>query len=142
MISVQNIMTPLQRLMTASPTHSVGAARRVMAEHRIRHLPVVDQAGLLVGLVSRTDLFAGRDDDPAPLESVMTRRVITVDPRDDARHAATLMARNQVGCLPVVRLRRLVGIITDADLVGTAIALMEQAEFADPEALDEPQVEA
>jgi CBS domain-containing protein len=52
------------------------------------------------------------------------------------------MARNQVGCLPVVRLRRLVGIITDADLVGTAIALMEQAEFADPEPLDEPQVEA
>jgi CBS domain-containing membrane protein len=72
----------------------------------------------------------------------MTRRVITVEPRDDARHAATLMARNQVGCLPVVRLRRLVGIITDADLVGTAIALMEQAEFADPEPLDEPQVEA
>lgn len=142
MISVQEIMTPLERLVTALPAGTVGDARLEMTAHRIRHLPIVDPSGYLVGLVSRTDLFAARDDDPATLETVMTRRLVTVDPREDARHAAMLMSRRQVGCLPVVRDRRLLGIITDADLVGTAIALMEQAEITEPEPLDEPQQEA
>lgn len=135
MLSVADIMTPSRSLVIASADMTVGEARQAMAAHRIRHLPVVDADGGLLGLVSRTDVFRCSDDDPAPVASIMVPRVHTVDSRADARTAAGLLARHKIGCLPVLRNGRLAGIVTDSDFVNVAISMMDAAAARE----DEPE---
>lgn len=133
MLDVSDVMTQRRSLVTITPDATVQEARRTMAAHSIRHLPVVDDAGGLIGLVSQTDVLVAGADDRGPVADIMVRDMDTVDERSNLRHAAQLMLRRKRSCLPVMRERELRGIITDADFLGVAIALMEQLESAEPE---------
>lgn len=134
MLDVTAIMTPRHSLVLASPDATVATARRTMAAHAIRHLPVADADGKLLGLVSLTDILVAGDSADQPLREIMVRSVDTVDERSNLRHAAMLMFRRKRSCLPVMRDGELTGIITDSDFLGVAIALMEQLESVEPEA--------
>jgi CBS domain-containing protein len=134
MLDVSEIMTPRRSLVLVGPGATVAEARRTMAAHAIRHLPVTDGDGKLLGLVSLTDILVAGDDADRPLRDIMVRVVDTVDERSNLRHAAMLMFRRRRSCLPVMRDGELTGIITDSDFLGVAIALMEQLEAAEPEA--------
>ena len=70
------------------------------------------------------------------LSSIMTSPVQTVDEQAGLRGTAMHLLQNRLGCLPVVREEKLVGIITDSDFVGIAINLMEQLEQGEPEPSD------
>jgi len=67
------------------------------------------------------------------LSSIMSTPVHTADETASLRGAALHLLKNKVGCLPVLRKGRLVGIITDSDFVAVAINLMEQLEAAEPD---------
>ncbi|NHA13594.1 CBS domain-containing protein [Thioalkalivibrio sp. XN279] len=134
MLDVSAIMTPRRSLVLVGPGATVAEARRIMAAHAIRHLPVADGDGKLVGLVSLTDILVAGDAADRPLRDIMVRTVDTVDERSNLRHAAMLMFRRKRSCLPVMRDGELSGIITDSDFLGVAIALMEQLEAVEPEA--------
>ena len=136
MLDVSEIMTPRRSLVLVGPGATVAEARRTMAAHAIRHLPVTDGDGQLVGLVSLTDILVAGDDAAQPLSDIMVRKVDTVDERSNLRHAAMLMFRRRRSCLPVMRDGELTGIITDSDFLGVAIALMEQLEAVEPEAVE------
>jgi len=105
-------------------------ARKVMKEHNFRRLPVVDK-GKLVGIVTNEDLFYAS---PSPATSlsiwdmnyliskvtvkeVMTENVVTVTEDTPIEQAALIMAKQKIGCLPVMRDNVLVGIITETDLL-------------------------
>jgi acetoin utilization protein AcuB len=102
-----------------------------MRARKIRHLPVVDRAGRLVGMVTARDLrqvlFAPivqdeRADVQALLEAlsvrdVMTRGVLSVRVATSIRDAARLMHERKLGALPVVERDRLVGILTESDVL-------------------------
>lgn len=136
MLDISDIMTPRRSLVIVGPDATVDEARRTMAAHAIRHLPVLDPEGALVGLVSQTDvLVAGPKGDRA-LQEIMVRDIDTVDERSNVHHAALLMFRRKRSCLPVMRDGQLRGIVTDSDFLGVAIALMEQLEAVEPEAED------
>ena len=120
-----------------------------MAEHHIRHIPIVSGDDTLVGLVSQRDVLAAEDStvliqpgDPKSRESyvalstIMTSPVQTVDEHAGLRGTAMHLQKNKMGCLPVLREGRLVGIITDSDFVAIAINLMEQIEAGEPEEED------
>jgi acetoin utilization protein AcuB len=117
--------------ITASSDTSVLDARALMAKERIRHLPVTDSNGELLGIVTDRDI---RLTLPSPattlsvwemnhllaklaLGDVMTKSPITVDPDRDAREAAWLMLEHKIGALPVLKDGRLVGILTETDLL-------------------------
>lgn len=133
-------------LYTLQDTDSVYAARRLMTDKRIRHVPVVDAAGRLVGLVSQRDVLAAAlskldqateaerqaRESATPLTEIMTRNPDTVEEKTPLREAALRMQAHKYGSLPVVRDGRLVGIITDADFVAVAINLLEQMEWGGP----------
>lgn len=136
MIDVSEIMTPRRSLVIIGPDATVAEARRTMAAHAIRHLPVTGGDGRLLGLVSQTDLLVAGDGADRALAEIMVREVDTIDERSNLRHAAMLMFRRKRSCLPVLRDGQLSGIITDSDFLGVAIALMEQLEAAEPEAED------
>jgi CBS domain-containing membrane protein len=102
-----------------------------MHEKDVRHAPVVDQGGSLLGLVSERDVlrraFGPQADLPLTVqadqvtslraEDIMTREVDTVGPDEDAATAAQTMLDNKYGCLPVIEDGTLTGILTEADFV-------------------------
>jgi acetoin utilization protein AcuB len=117
--------------ITALSDTSVLDARALMAKERIRHLPVTDSNGELLGIVTDRDI---RLTLPSPATTlsvwemnhllaklavgdVMTKSPITVDPDRDAREAAWLMLEHKIGALPVLKDGRLVGILTETDLL-------------------------
>jgi acetoin utilization protein AcuB len=115
--------------LVVAPATSVAEALWTMGQHRVRHLPVVEN-DLLVGIVTQTDLLQAS---PSPATSlsawergfllarrqvgeVMTKQVIVVDEECPLEEAALVMAEHKIGSLPVVRGRRLAGILTETDL--------------------------
>ncbi len=120
-------------LFTVQPGDIVDLAASLMEWEHIRHVPVEDADGVLVGLVSHRSLLrlVGRGIDRERGESfcvrdVMKRDPVTVGPETPTLRAIELMREQQVGCLPVVEAGRLVGIITERDLIGVAARLFEE----------------
>jgi CBS domain-containing membrane protein len=147
MFNVVDIMTT--ELHTLTPDDSMRDARKLMAEHNIRHIPIVEGNQRLVGLLSQRDVLAAADssllahaDEADSVEShiavssVMTKDPATIDEHASLRGAALYLQKHRIGCLPVVKDRALVGIITDSDFVAIAINLMEQIESTEPEDQD------
>jgi CBS domain-containing membrane protein len=114
-----------------------------MKAGHIRHLPVVDGKERLIGLVTHRNLLAAwvshgdpgheRPRDVArqiPVEMLMEKSVLTVEPDTPAAHAARVIETNKIGCLPVVAAGKLVGIVTEADFVHFARKLLEHRSDA------------
>ena len=143
MLRVSEIMT--REPYTIGPDDTLEAARKMMAEHHIRHIPVVNENGSLVGLVSQRDVLAAEDStvlntagDNSPeryvaVSSIMTTPVQTTEENSSLRGTAMFLQQHKLGCLPVIDKGVQTGIITDADFVGVAINLMEQLEDAEPQ---------
>lgn len=134
MLAISDIMTPRRRLVVIGPDATVDEARQAMAAHGIRHLPVLDTKGELLGLVSQTDVLIAGGAGRQPVRDIMVLSPDIVDERSNVRHAALLMFRRKRSCLPVMRGSALAGIVTDADFLGVAITLMEMLETTEPEA--------
>ena len=121
-----------RKVIAMSPNDTVRDANRVLQENRIHHLPVVE-GGELVGIVSDTDLrkWVLREEKineggtvtrrTGLLEEIMTRDVITMSPEDTIEDALLILHKNRFGALPVVEGRRLVGVITKADILAAFV---------------------
>jgi CBS domain-containing membrane protein len=145
MMTLEMIMST--DLITITPEENLAAARELMHEKRIHHLPVVED-GALVGLVTLTNVLAAtdsflRDDDSRihateiVVRDMMVTDVATVDEHASLRQAALFLEKHRIGCLPVVTDGELKGIITDTDFVAVAINLLEQLEEEDLEGTDD-----
>ena len=118
-------------LITARPDTPVLDARQMMLKAKIRHLLVTEDDGRLVGIVTDRDIRLNLPSQATSLSvweinhlltkltvgEVMTRAVITIRPDRDAREAAVLMLDHAIGALPVTDGGRLVGIVTEADIL-------------------------
>src|SRR5690606_24268420 len=93
---------------------------REMRLGRIRHLPVVDDAERLVGLVTERDLLAAGSH-AERVADIMRTNPKVVHPDSPAHEAAYLLLRHGIGCVPVVDGEgRLVGLVTDTDFIRVA----------------------
>lgn len=115
------------RVVTIRVGDRVGAARDRMRRHRVRHLPVVDYRGRLVGVVKEKDIRTVDGEmggfDYVSIARVMKRHPVTVSPTTRIQHAAQLLRSRSLGCLPVVMNGQLVGIVTGSDLLGEVPAV-------------------
>ena len=118
---VADLMT--SQLRCLRETDSLADAMAAMQELFIRHIPIVDEGGALVGIVTQRDLLSleHKKDPVTQLREVMRTDVATVTPDTPLRAAAESMIYNKYGCLPVVRDGELVGIITETDFLKLAI---------------------
>jgi CBS domain-containing protein len=120
--TVEDFMSTAVITMKESDTLSAAQIEMQMAE--IRHLPVVDQNGHVVGVISDRDILRNLtkiDGKPTPVTQIMSWRVQTVKPSMLASEAATLLIEHKFGCLPVVGDdEQIVGIITDTDFLRIA----------------------
>ncbi|MBX3464845.1 MAG: CBS domain-containing protein [Planctomycetes bacterium] len=121
-------------VFTVHPEDVVDLAASLMDWRHIRHVPVEDNDGKLVGLVSHRMLLRlvgqgmrGAERTPVAVKDIMRKDPITVTPGTPTLEAIELMRRHKVGCLPVVETgSRLVGIITERDLIRVAAMLFEK----------------
>jgi len=115
---VEDIMTPDP--MTMDPNQTVGDAYALMRERGFRHVPV-SESGLLLGLISMTDIGHLGAKVPEvlahPLHEVMTKKLITCRPTESVQKAAVMMASNKINCLLVTVGGKLAGIVTTYDLL-------------------------
>src|SRR5579885_733359 len=118
-------------LFTVRPEDLVDFAASVMTWRHIRHVPVEDDEGRLVGLVSHRDLLRllgyGLHDkrDPVSVREIMKANPLTVAPDTPTLEAIEIMRRERVGCLPVVERGTLVGIVTAQDFLAASARLFE-----------------
>jgi CBS domain-containing protein len=114
---VQDVMTTA--VHTVAPNTAAGEAWDHMRAAGVHHLVVQDDSGV-VGVISDRDVGSRRGTTfrtGRTVGELMTRRVRTVAPTDTIRKAANAMRGRSIGCLVVVEGKRVVGIITTADLL-------------------------
>jgi acetoin utilization protein AcuB len=118
-------------VLTLTPDRSMMKASKLMKDKSVSCLPVVDEDGKLVGIVSDRDI---KDASPSKattldmhelyyllsevkIKDIMTKKVITIREDETVEKAATLMLENHFGSLPVVdEAGRVIGIMTDTDV--------------------------
>jgi acetoin utilization protein AcuB len=130
------------RPVTIQADTSITEALKVMRQHGVRRLPVMDGEGQMIGIVSEKDLLYAS---PSPATSLsiyemhymltqlkvtelMTADVVTVTPDTPLEEAARIMADNKIGGLPVLQDGKLVGIITETDIFKVFLEMLGARE--------------
>jgi CBS domain-containing protein len=138
-MTIRELMTG--GVITVHPETPVLEARDLMTRERIRHLLVTEPNGALGGIVTDRDIRLNLPSRATSLSvweinhlltkltvgEVMTRSVITIGPDRPARDGARIMLDHKIGALPVVEDGRLVGIITETDLVRAFVRMSVSA---------------
>lgn len=141
-MDVKDIMT--RNPISIEQDAPIGTAIDLMADRKIRHLPVVDERGTLVGILSDRDLRSaalapaleqhlsaaarrrlrgiGATLENLRVKDAMTWNPLTTSPDIPVTQAAALMLEKRIGSLPVLQDGQLVGIVTDRDAVRTLAA--------------------
>lgn len=120
-------------VFTLDRENTIGEAIQLMAEKRIKHIPIIDGEHHLIGIVTDRDIKEctpsiffdeGRMDAlMMPLAEIMTTDLITGHPLDFVEDVAAIFYESKIGCLPIIKDHRLVGIITQTDLLHTLVEL-------------------
>jgi len=130
---VRDLMT--DRVFTLGPADDLESLYDLMDTHHVRHVPIVDRDGDIVGLVTQRDLarsaLGAQELLPLSVQQEILRRrkvreimateVETIEPDEGLRVAAEMLLENKIGCLPVVEGEHLVGILTESDFVRLAL---------------------
>ena len=148
MITAKDIMT--RDVITISPETEIAQAAKLLLENRINGVPVVNDAGELVGILCQSDLIIQQKNIPIPslftlldgfipltrskkidkevekiaatkVEDAMTANPVTIDPDTGIEEVAALMVEKSYHTLPVVEADKLVGIVGKEDVLRTLI---------------------
>ncbi|RWB97345.1 MAG: CBS domain-containing protein [Mesorhizobium sp.] len=145
----KDVMTA--RVVMVSPDHSVRHAARIMLDHRISGMPVVDDGGRVVGIVSEGDFLRRSELGATALSSgeargyvkghswkvadLMTSDVVVADEETPIERIAVLMQEHGIKRIPVLRGPRLVGVVSRADLLRAVVAAKFDATAAGDDAI-------
>ncbi|OEF95547.1 acetoin utilization protein AcuB [Vulcanibacillus modesticaldus] len=120
-------------VITLKKDDTIETALQLLNEHHIRHIPIINEQKHILGIISDKDI---RDACPSifqkeehcnelqnSVEKIMTKNVITVHPLDFVEEVSAIFYEKEIGCLPVTKEGKLVGIITEKDILYTLIQL-------------------
>lgn len=148
MLTAKDIMTT--DVITALPEQDVLATAKTMIENKINGLPVVDDQGLLIGIITQSDLITQQKTMRLPsvftildglvpmtstrqfedeirkmsalkVEDAMTKKVVSVAPDTSVNEVATIMVERKFHTLPVVDRGKLVGVLGKEDVLKTLL---------------------
>lgn len=136
---VQDVMQ--MKLFTVTPETTLPEALRLTSQRGIRHLPMLD-GDRLAGILSDRDLKRAMASSATRLEvhelayltsrvrvdEIMTRTVITIAPTASIEAAACLMVQEKIGALPVMEGSRLIGLVTETDVLRLFVRAMGATE--------------
>ena len=140
-VKLEDIMT--KKVISVNEYDRFSLVEEKLREFRIRHLPVVDFTGKLVGIVTQRDLYRAQsprrlDDgtwyydqkslDSNILQYVMTKNPFSLSPEDPVAQAVLVMAERKYGCVPIVKKdQTLCGIVTQHDILKIAAQIIREA---------------
>ncbi len=134
-MKVKELMT--KKVFTVTPEDKVDKVFMLINFEAIRHIPVMEN-GEVAGILSDRDLkkilgpkkqkVVTKDGTTVMIQArkvrtLMNRNVKTIGPDERASDAAAIMAKRKIGCLPVVKNKKLVGIITSTDILRAFVKL-------------------
>lgn len=108
----RDIMT--SHVISVSPTAAIREVADLLAEYRISGVPVVDEQGQLLGVVTEADLISKQG---KTATDIMSARVVTVHEATPVDEIAQILTSNRFKRVPVMRDDKLVGIVSRADIV-------------------------
>ena len=125
-----------REVFTASPETSISEVIRMMKEHRVRHIPVVED-DKLTGMLSDRLIKEYTPSKATTLDiwelnyllekmkakEVMRRNLVTATPDTPIEKAAMILLDEHIGCLPVVEKDKLVGIISEKDIFRALVSI-------------------
>lgn len=116
--------------VTVQSSVNYADAFTIMKDHNMHHLPVVDGADEVVGIVTQRDLqLAARVYREAPVElgEIMHKPVVSIKPDSTLADAANEMMTRHIGCLPVVEDgKHVMGMLTETDLFRALAEMLQQ----------------
>jgi len=120
-------------IVTLKKDDTIESALKILIKNHIRHIPIVDDENNVIGIISDRDI---RDASPSilnknngydallnPVEKIMTKNVITIHPLDFVEEISAIFYEREIACLPVTKEGKLVGIITEKDMLYKLIQL-------------------
>ncbi len=128
MHQVKDIMT--DRTVVVGPDTTIDEAIAKLLDHRVSGLPVVDDEGLLMGVISEIDiidLVYEADVDASTVRDHMTRDVRSLDAEASLDDAASIFCKKSIRRIPIVQDGRLVGILSRRDLIRFVREVRKQA---------------
>jgi CBS domain-containing protein len=126
-----------KELYTVQEDDLVELVSNVMNWRKIHHVPVENEEGEVVGIMSAGDIIkyyckhAG--DESITVDDIMIKNPVTVTGQTEVTEALKIMRRSNLGCLPVVKEKKLIGILTEFDFVYMAEHLFEELQTIEAE---------
>ena len=121
-LKIKDVM--VEAVISAKADDSVEHVRQLMASHKIHAVPIADEEGAAIGIVTSADLVADVKSD-ARVAEIMTERVYTVPAYNDVHIAARVMRNHNVHHVVVTHEKRITGIVSSFDL----LKLVEEHRF-------------
>lgn len=128
----------ITNLITLRESDSLAKAKALMAEKNIRNLPVVDDNGNCLGMLTQREYLKHafylvsqfgtqqlhKKEEQTPVRNAMNKDILSVDPTMSLKTAAEFFIENKYGSLPVVENGQLVGILSPVDFVKLAHSML------------------
>lgn len=132
-------------VVTLAEDDSLDVAEQTMRFAKIHHLPVINAAGQMLGMVAQSDILKVQVSTFADLsvsedraikqdilaKDIMIKNLTTVSPNTTALQAARLLAGHEYSCLPVVEENKIVGLLTDRDFLQLVIRALSEPITSD-----------
>ncbi|MFA6055068.1 MAG: CBS domain-containing protein [Thermodesulfovibrionales bacterium] len=116
-----NLQTVMRRpVIAVSEETEIPEAANLMVINSLRRLVVVDGEHKVIGIVTQTDIIKNLSLDSfisfKKADQIMNQKIISVDEKDSLSHAISLMAKNRISCILVIKEKKPLGIITERDI--------------------------
>ena len=129
-------------IVTLRTNDTLDIAEDIMSLGRLRHLPVIQIGNRLVGMVSQRDLLRASLSsalnvsaykrqqwlEKIAVRDVMSKGVVSVEADADIKDALDVLLGEKFGCLPVVEAKKLVGVLTETDLLEYLQRLLQEGK--------------
>lgn len=108
----RDIMT--RHVYTTTPDTTVRDAAHVLAERHISGMPVINPAGMIIGMLTEADIISKQGE---RVEDIMSREIVSVSEETSVGEIAQLLSQKKIKRVPVLTDSRLVGLVSRADIV-------------------------
>lgn len=115
-------------LITVGAQESLETALKTMQNRKFRHLPVTDEKGVIIGLVSDRDIYKGLSQNQNQVSTVMTTNLKKVDINDNIQDVIRCMVDHKISALPVTRDQEIIGLVTTEDLMYLLLKLLDESD--------------
>jgi CBS domain-containing protein len=126
-----------KELYTVQEDDLVELVSNLMNWRKIHHVPVENEEGEVVGIISAGDIIKyyckQADDENITVNDIMIKNPVTVTAQTGVAEALKIMRKSNLGCLPVVKDKKLIGILTEFDFVYMAEYLFEELQSIEAE---------